>query len=61
MHGHRHLSEIGAWVSLGFAAISLSQAAFVLTIVATALSIVLAFIKIHDRFKYGPTGYRSGE
>lgn len=37
----------------GIAVISLSQAAYALTIIATLISIVLGGIKIHDRIKYG--------
>lgn len=48
--------ERAAYVFAGVAAISLSQAAFTLTIIATLLSIVLAALKIHDRVRYGPSG-----
>jgi hypothetical protein len=38
--------------------VSLAQAAYALTIIATMLSIVLAGFKLHDRIRYGPGGGR---
>jgi hypothetical protein len=46
-------AERGAYLFAGVAVVSLQQAAFVLTIVATTLSIILAAIKLHDRLRYG--------
>ena len=47
-------AERFAYVFAGVAAVSLSQAAYALTIIATFLSIILAVFKLHDRVKYGP-------
>lgn len=54
MHEHSQWAERFAYVFAGVAAVSLSQAAYALTIIATFLSIVLAAFKLHDRIKYGP-------
>jgi hypothetical protein len=54
MHDHSQLTERLAYLFGGVALISLSQAAFVLTIIATLLTIVLAVFRLHDRLKYGP-------
>lgn len=54
MHEHSQWVERFAYVFAGVAAVSLSQAAYALTILATLLSIILAGVKLHDRFKYGP-------
>ena len=61
IHEHRHLLDFGAMGFAALAAISLSLAALTLTIIATLLSIILGIIRVHDRIKYGPRGYRSGE
>jgi hypothetical protein len=52
---HSHWAERLAYLFGGVALISLSQAAYALTILATLLSIVLAGFKLHDRIKYGPS------
>lgn len=54
MHEHSQWTERFAYLFGGVALISLSQAAYVLTIIATLLSIVLAVFKLHDRVRYGP-------
>ena len=54
IHEHGQWVERAAYLFAGVAAVSLSQAAYALTIVATLMSIILAFIKLHDRFRYGP-------
>lgn len=51
---HSQVAEKLAWAFGGVALISLSQAAYFLTILATLLSIVLATIRLHDRLRYGP-------
>ena len=48
-------SERGAYLFAGVAVVSLSQTAFVLTIVATIISIILGGVKLHDRIRYGPS------
>ena len=53
-HENSHWAERLAYLFAGVAAVSLSQAAYVLTITATLLSIILAGFKLHDRIKYGP-------
>jgi hypothetical protein len=53
-HEHSQWAERLAYLFAGVAAVSLSQAAYALTIVATLLSIILAGFKLHDRLKYGP-------
>lgn len=58
IHEHRHLLDWAAMGLAGIAAISLSQAALTLTIIATCLSIILGLIRVHDRLRYGPRGYR---
>ena len=58
MHEHRNVLDWAAWGFAGLAAISLSQAALTLTIIATGISIILGLIRVHDRIKYGPRGYR---
>lgn len=58
MNDHKHLLDWLIWASAGLAAVSLAQAAFALTITATIVSIILGCIRIHDRLKYGPRGYR---
>ena len=50
-----HWAERGAYLFAGVAVVSLSQTAFVLTIVATIISIILGGIKLHDRIRYGPS------
>jgi phage terminase Nu1 subunit (DNA packaging protein) len=47
-------AERGAYLFAGVAVVSLSQTAFVLTIIATLISIALGGIKLHDRLRYGP-------
>ena len=54
IHEHRHLLDWAVWLCAGVALISLSQLAFVLTCIATLLSIVLGCVRLHDRVKYGP-------
>lgn len=57
MNVHEHAAswaERFAYLFVGVAAVSLSQAAYAMTILATALSVVLAIFKLHDRVKYGP-------
>lgn len=51
---HGQWAERLAYLFAGVAAVSLSQAAYALTIIATLLSIILAGFKLHDRIKYGP-------
>lgn len=53
-HEHGQWVERFAYLFAGVAAVSLSQAAYALTIIATLLSIILAVFKLHDRVKYGP-------
>lgn len=48
-------AERGAYLFAGVAVVSLSQLAFVMTCISTALAIILALVKLHDRFKYGPS------
>jgi hypothetical protein len=43
-----------AYLFAAVAAISLAQAAYILTIAATVISIILGGFKLHDRIKYGP-------
>lgn len=56
MQDHGHWAERLAYLFGGVAVISLSQAAYALTIIATVLSIILASFKLHDRIRYGPVG-----
>jgi hypothetical protein len=42
------------WLFAGVAAVSLAQAAIVMSIMAAAVSVILGGIRIHDRIKYGP-------
>jgi hypothetical protein len=51
---HGQWAERFAYVFGGVALVSLSQAAYALTIIATLLSIILAGLKLHDRIRYGP-------
>jgi Na+/H+ antiporter NhaB len=53
-HDHIQWVERLAYIFAGVAAVSLSQAAYALTIIATLLSIALAVYKLHDRILYGP-------
>jgi methyl coenzyme M reductase subunit D len=53
-HDHAQWAERFAYLFAGVAAVSISQAAYALTIVATLLSIMLAGFKLHDRIRYGP-------
>lgn len=53
-HDHIQWAERFAYLFAGVAAVSLSQAAYALTICATLLSIILAGFKLHDRLRYGP-------
>jgi hypothetical protein len=53
-HDHIQWAERLAYLFAGVAAVSLSQAAYALTILATLLSIILAAFKLHDRIYYGP-------
>ena len=53
---HGHWVERAAVAFAGVAVVSLAQAAYALTIVATVLSIILACFKLHDRLRYGPKG-----
>jgi hypothetical protein len=53
-HEHAQWAERFAYLFAGVAAVSLSQAAYALTILATLLSIILAAFKLHDRIRYGP-------
>ena len=57
---HHELSETarkalegGAYLFAGVAAVSLSQAALIVTLLAGLLSAILAGIRIHDRLRYG--------
>ena len=54
MSGHEKAVEAGAWAFAGVAAISLSQAALMVTFIAGAISILLGLIRLHDRIRYGP-------
>jgi hypothetical protein len=54
MHEYAERAERLSYLFAGVAAVSLSQAAYALTIIATFLSIILAAFKLHDRIKYGP-------
>jgi hypothetical protein len=54
--GARKLVEVGAYLFAGVAAVSLSQAALLVTISAGLLSAILAGIRIHDRIRYGRGG-----
>jgi hypothetical protein len=56
IHEHSQWVERLAYLFAGVAAVSLSQAALLVTIAAGALSAVLAGIRIHDRIKYGRGG-----
>lgn len=47
--------DLVTFLCAGIAAVSLAQAAVVVSIIAGLVSIVLAGIRIHDRLKYGPT------
>jgi hypothetical protein len=51
---HAQWTERLAYLFAGVAAVSLAQAAYALTIIATLLSIILAGFKLHDRIKFGP-------
>ena len=53
-HEHSQWAERLAYLFGGVALISLAQAAYILTIVATLISIALGCFKLHDRIKYGP-------
>jgi methyl coenzyme M reductase subunit D len=54
IHEQSQWFERLAYLFTAVAAFSLSQAAYILTIVSTLIAIVLGGIKIHDRLKYGP-------
>lgn len=54
IHGHSKLVENLAWVFAGVAAVSLAQAAVVMSLLAASVSVILGAIRIHDRLKYGP-------
>lgn len=60
MNGFHDLSEpskrifdLGAWLFAGVAAVSLSQTALIVTILAGLASFILAAIRIADRIRYG--------
>jgi hypothetical protein len=57
-HEHSQWVERLAYFFAVVAGVSLAQAAYALTIIATMLSIVLAGFKLHDRIRYGPGGGR---
>jgi hypothetical protein len=48
--------DAATWISAGIAVVSLSQAALILTVIATIISITLGLIRLHDRLAYGPRG-----
>jgi hypothetical protein len=53
-HDHRWLDG-AAWLSAGVAAFSFWQGvALAVTIVAGLVSIMLGFLRLYDRLKYGP-------
>jgi uncharacterized membrane protein len=54
LHEHSKLVENLVWLFAGVAAVSLAQAAIVMSIMAAAVSVILGGIRIHDRIKYGP-------
>lgn len=54
IHENRHLVEFAAWLCAGITAISLAQLAFVATALAGFSTFILAMIRVHDRWKYGP-------
>jgi len=54
IHEHRHLLDWAVWVSAGVAAVSLTQAALLVTFIAGCLSIILGAFRLHDRLRYGP-------
>jgi hypothetical protein len=58
MHDHRML-DAATWGSALIAAVSLANAALVLTVIATLISIALGLIRLHDRIRYGPPGGRA--
>ena len=60
MNDHsRHALDGAAWISAGIAAFSFWQGiALAITIIAGLISITLGLIRVHDRLKYGPRGYR---
>lgn len=56
IHEQSQWIERLAYLFAGVAAVSLSQAALLVTLVAGLLSAILAGIRIHDRIKYGRIG-----
>lgn len=54
--GTKRVAEFAAFLCAGVSAVSLSQAAVVISILAGLVSIVLGGIRIHDRLKYGKGG-----
>jgi hypothetical protein len=56
IHEHSQWIERLAYLFAGVAAVSLSQAALLVTLLAGLASLILASIRIHDRLKYGRGG-----
>lgn len=54
MTDNRHALDWFTWTFAGIAAVSLTQAALIVTFIAGLLSIILGAIRLHDRLRYGP-------
>lgn len=55
----RHAIDGATWISAGIAAVSFWQGiALAVTIIAGLISITLGLIRVHDRIRFGPRGYR---
>lgn len=55
MNQHHRLLDAATWIAAGVAAVSLTQAAVAMSLVAATVSVILGCIRLHDRVKYGPS------
>lgn len=49
----KRLIELASFLCAGVAAVSLSQAALIVTICAGLMSLILGGVRLYDRLKYG--------
>ena len=54
VNAYRGLVDSAAVLCAGVAVISLQQAAWVATILACAMTLILGTIRVYDRVRYGP-------
>ena len=56
LNDNRGIVDLLTFLCAAVAAVSLAQAALVLTIVSTVIAIVLGGFRLHDRIRYGHRG-----